>query len=653
MIEPFPERNLPVLIHFRTAEFSDSRAPFVRQLVMGLRPYVHNHVITIGTDCVTNGIQLQFASTKQMKNHVWLDETCSSLEAAYPRILAVVGHFGNGARLGLSLAHRLGVPLIGIFGGSDVNVEVASPKYKEAYKRVFGYPLTQCVGVAPYLSEKLVSLGADPDRTRSWFRGTSLDEFQPAKKLPDDAFRIVIVGRFMEVKGHSTAIKGFAKAWQAFPRLRLVLLGDGELREELRALCKKLGISDAVEFRGQVTRREVIETLAQAEAQMLTSVTCKLGRTEGIPNAIVEGLACGLPGIGTIHGGIPEVISNDYNGFLVKEYDHEAIAEALGRLVSEPDLYKRLATNAREDALTRFDSKKQIREMAAFIYQQYHFRSLKGIRNQKPENLPIFSEATYSKPKMNAAPPRVTLASRLWIKFKRVYCRMLERVIVRPLRHANVIQGARTLAASSPAPQSSTQYQDVSIASWQTEFMSACAQCPQLGKKSVWTHASCSLDSHCISSLGWEFWNQNSLNSRSLGAALPGVPVVYLENIEDWIVTHQKDFVDGEYKQIRLVVTVKERGQILPVSMAVALFDLNTLDSKDINARMSQLLQKLTEKGFELNIQDEKEAWVTIPTDSFQARFSQTLASKKVDLSQIKDTQLLKVRLRKLALGRS
>ena len=155
--------------------------------------------------------------------------------------------------------------------------------------------------------------------------------------------------------GRLTPKKGFDVLVEACSRLdpetgfRCVILGGGRLEARLRKAIRKRGLSGAVEIRGFVEQRELAQWYRRASAVVLPSRVLESGNRDGIPNVVVEAMACGAPVIATPVGGIPEIIDHGTSGLLVAPDDSQALAAALGRVLTDSSMARKLgATAARE-----------------------------------------------------------------------------------------------------------------------------------------------------------------------------------------------------------------------------------------------------------------------------------------------------------------
>jgi len=153
---------------------------------------------------------------------------------------------------------------------------------------------------------------------------------------------VVCVAQFRPEKGHDVLLDAFAVVRRQVPDARLVLVGQGELEEELRARVKSLGLGDSVELTGPV--EDVWPYLASADVFALAS------NSEAYGIAIAEAMAAGLPVVASEVGGIPELVAPGITGELFAPGDRGALAAHLARLLTSPELRSRMSDAAREGA---------------------------------------------------------------------------------------------------------------------------------------------------------------------------------------------------------------------------------------------------------------------------------------------------------------
>ena len=178
--------------------------------------------------------------------------------------------------------------------------------------------------------------------------GVDTDYFSP-KERPGPAkktvLQLITVGRLVSVKGHDILLRAFALAQPRVPGLKLCIVGDGEDKKDLLRLARDLGVYRSVEFAGGLDRASIRERLREADIFVLPS------RSEGTPVALLEAMASSLPCIATRVGGVEAVLAD--TGLIVPPEAPELLADAIVKLVSDPELRKTFGPMARECVMAR------------------------------------------------------------------------------------------------------------------------------------------------------------------------------------------------------------------------------------------------------------------------------------------------------------
>jgi colanic acid/amylovoran biosynthesis glycosyltransferase len=147
----------------------------------------------------------------------------------------------------------------------------------------------------------------------------------------------------------------------------LLIIGDGPDRARLASLIERLGLCDDVTLRPYCPQEELRELYRKAAVFTLPCIFPLDGNVDVIPLVLQEAMATALPVVSTPISGIPELIQDGVNGLLVPEKDHEALAEALARVLCDPDEAQRLGSAARETIVRHFDVAANTRKLAALL----------------------------------------------------------------------------------------------------------------------------------------------------------------------------------------------------------------------------------------------------------------------------------------------
>jgi len=216
--------------------------------------------------------------------------------------------------------------------------------------------------------EKVIALENSVDFER--FADVPITKIEAKSKLADvpvDAFVYGTVARFGPYKGHSFLIKAFEKVRKQVPSARLILAGDGPLKEKIQEQATKAGLDDSVHFLG---RRDDIPKLLRA---MDTFVLPSIG-SEGMPLVILEAMAAGVPCIASSLSGIPEVINSSDVGFLVPPRDENALAEAMVTLANMPEEKLKDLTEKAKERIRKVFNHNIVRAKLSKLYEnEYAF----------------------------------------------------------------------------------------------------------------------------------------------------------------------------------------------------------------------------------------------------------------------------------------
>ncbi len=182
----------------------------------------------------------------------------------------------------------------------------------------------------------VIGNGVEPER----FARPGKTEARGKLHIGADEKVLIFAGSLVPVKGLIYLIEAVNIITQQQPEARLLILGDGKERHSLETLVARLGLEKCVTFTGRVDNAAVPEFLAAADVFVLPSLS------EGFPNVIAEAMACGLPVVCTRIRGIPEIVADGVNGFLVAPRNPAELADKIVSLLSNGALREEIsATN--------------------------------------------------------------------------------------------------------------------------------------------------------------------------------------------------------------------------------------------------------------------------------------------------------------------
>jgi glycosyltransferase involved in cell wall biosynthesis len=198
-------------------------------------------------------------------------------------------------------------------------------------------------------------VGLPADRVPVVRMGVDVEFFTPARREPSPgaAFHIVTVARLAEAKGHRFALRALRSLVDGGLDASYSIAGDGPDRATIEREIDSLGLSERVRFAGSLSEPRVLDLLRTADAFVLPSV----GLGEAAPVAVMEAMAVGVPVVCSIIGGVPELVDDGAEGFLVPQGRAEAIAFALERLAGDTPLRRRMGDAARTRATSEFSAR--------------------------------------------------------------------------------------------------------------------------------------------------------------------------------------------------------------------------------------------------------------------------------------------------------
>ena len=283
----------------------------------------------------------------------------------------VHAHFGTGAVYAMRWAERFGLPLVVTFHGHDVTRLLsherffpANWRYAALSRRVFAR-MTLGLCASSELSELLTGLDVDSAKLRAHRLGIDLDAFRAGTRDPARA-QVAMVGRLVAKKGFAHGLRAFAEVARSRPAAHLTLVGDGELERPLRALCRELSLQDRVTFTGALPAAAVAELLGTSDVLLAPSVVDARGDRESGLIVVKEASASRCVPIGTLHGGIPEIIDDGVTGYLVPERDEAALAARLATLLDDAQLRARMADAARAKMESQYDNRACVERLEGF-----------------------------------------------------------------------------------------------------------------------------------------------------------------------------------------------------------------------------------------------------------------------------------------------
>jgi colanic acid/amylovoran biosynthesis glycosyltransferase len=290
---------------------------------------------------------------------LWLDELADAWGGEREREAVAAFLSRHGVRAVLAEYLDIWLPFLDVFRvagvrtvahahGYDISQRLRDAWWREEYRALAGADAVVTMSQAS--RARLLDLGLPAERVHVVPYGVDLPP--PRERLPPaEEVHALAVGRLVAKKAPLVTIEAVRRAAAAAPGLRLTLVGDGPLMEEARAAADGL----AVDLPGAAGHADVLALMAGADVFCQHSVVDpETGDEEGLPVAVLEAMAHGLPVASTCHGGIPEAVAEGVSGFLVDEGDVEGMAQRLAQLAGDPALRAQMGAAGRRIAEARF-----------------------------------------------------------------------------------------------------------------------------------------------------------------------------------------------------------------------------------------------------------------------------------------------------------
>ncbi len=249
----------------------------------------------------------------------------------------IIGHYAfPDGYAAVKLGKKLGIPVLVKARGSDINLFTRS----WLRRRLTLWTLRkaqQVVAVSQALKDKMISLGIDGDKVAvvrngldgTRFRKMDKSECRAKLELEQEPYTFLFIGYLRDIKGVLCMLQAF-RAIPVMERMkaRLVIIGEGELQDEVALRIKRFGMSGQVRLHPPVPHSEVPEWMGACDCLLLPSLM------EGYPNVLVEALASNRPVIASRVGGIPEIVVDGHTGKLIPPEDPWRLTDAMMEMMN-------------------------------------------------------------------------------------------------------------------------------------------------------------------------------------------------------------------------------------------------------------------------------------------------------------------------------
>jgi colanic acid/amylovoran biosynthesis glycosyltransferase len=271
----------------------------------------------------------------------------------------------NSTAIGYQGLFELGIPVVVSCRGSQINIRPHLPG-QEGYVQALSTSLQQATAVHCVsfdIQQSVIGLGVSPDRCRIIRPAVEPDFFSPPAHPPDNQrLTLISTGSLIWSKSYETMITALKHLVDTGIDAELHIIGEGPELQHILFTIHDLGLQERVTLHGRLAPSAVRDHLRAADVFVLSSLS------EGISNAALEGMSCGLPVVTTDCGGMREAITDGVEGFIVPLRDPQAMAAALLKLADDSLLRSRIGATGRNRVIADFNLDDQINAFHALFY---------------------------------------------------------------------------------------------------------------------------------------------------------------------------------------------------------------------------------------------------------------------------------------------
>jgi len=318
----------------------------------------------------------------------WTDDMVSAiklfrlLKRERPHIVHT--HTAKAGAIGRIVAKMAGVPIIlHTFHGHVFHSYFGSWKTRFflLMERLLAHFTDRIITVTDEQRREILSYKVgSPRKVVSVPLGLELERFLECEKgkikrelhIDDHTKMVGIVARLVPVKNHLCFLRSASIVLERCKNVKFLIVGDGELRELLEMEVCNLGLQNDVIFLG--FRRDLEHIYADLDVVVLSSLN------EGLPVAIIEAMAAGKPVVCTKVGGVPDLVEDGKNGFLVPSDDHIAMADAIVKILDDPHLAEKMGSEGRKKVYPAYTKERLIKDMEN-LYEELLI--MKGFLNRR------------------------------------------------------------------------------------------------------------------------------------------------------------------------------------------------------------------------------------------------------------------------------
>lgn len=236
------------------------------------------------------------------------------------------------------------------------------------YRKLISFSLNSCkkiVAVSADLANRIIQMGIDPEKTIVLRNAVDIHRFKPVKNIEmrnkynikENEILIVFAGHLEPFKGIFELLDAFYEIRKKNQNVKLVVIGGGQSEKEVKEIVSKYNLNGHITFTGKISPDTIQNFYQMADIFTLPSYT------EGLPLVVVEAMACGLPIVASCVGGIPEIVKNNENGFLIPPRNKEKLAQKLDILINNRELREKFGKKSVELIDNEFNIDKRVNKL--------------------------------------------------------------------------------------------------------------------------------------------------------------------------------------------------------------------------------------------------------------------------------------------------
>jgi colanic acid/amylovoran biosynthesis glycosyltransferase len=288
-------------------------------------------------------------------------------------------YFGTEAARALPYLKRERRAKVVSFHGADVSTSLGDADFDE---------LLGCVDLflarSQTLAEQLIARGCPSERIRLNRTSVPIPDHAAAPHPErNGGYRLLQACRFIPKKGLDISLKAVSSLVAKGIDVTLDLAGDGPEEAALQALVAELGLQQRVHFLGFLANEDLLARLPDYSLFVHPSRVTTSGDREGIPNAMLEAMACGLPVVATGHSGIPEAVSDGIEGRLVPQDDPDALAAVIAEVLGDTPRYAAMSAAARARVISDFSLQRSIDELCSSYRQAIELAACRSLPEER------------------------------------------------------------------------------------------------------------------------------------------------------------------------------------------------------------------------------------------------------------------------------